>query len=212
MQRSSVSCISSKSNRKLMSSYNGTCHTKIKYHREIPNQKVAIEIFILYNSHTYQQHNKRTLLADLRPMASGGKLPFPPTTRHNSNGHQVSAATPSMDNSTLFLMKISRRAPTNAPILNRNQNDPHISTIIFNTRHSPYIVEELPPPYDALGDIKKNPTNTSVNMNEQFPLTILPDTTLTNTNERTTTAAALILPTAPSPPPPSYSNFDESNK
>ncbi|CAF5207897.1 unnamed protein product, partial [Rotaria magnacalcarata] len=85
--------------------------------------------------------------------------------------------------------------------------------IIFNTRHSPYIVEEPPPPYDRLGDIKKNPTDVSVNMNEQFPLTILPDTTLTNTNERTTTAAAeLILPTAPTPPPPSYSNFDESNK
>ena len=30
------------------SSYNSTCHTNIKYHREIPKPKVAIKILILY--------------------------------------------------------------------------------------------------------------------------------------------------------------------
>ncbi len=79
------------------------------------------------------------------------------------------------------------------------------ATVIYNTQHSPYIFEELPPSYDSLTDIKKHPHNRPTNTNEEFQLTVLP-----NTNDEVTSAA--ILPTAPTPPPPFYIDLNESNK
>jgi hypothetical protein len=89
-----------------------------------------------------------------------------------------------------------------------------VATIIYNTQHSPFIFEESPPSYDSLADIKKNSHGTTTNTDEQFPLTILPNTTLTNPNQEVT-AAAVILPSAPpisSSRPPSYVNLHELNK
>jgi hypothetical protein len=83
------------------------------------------------------------------------------------------------------------------------------ATVIYNTQHSPYIFEELPPSYDSLTDIKKHPHDRPTNTNEEFQLTVLPNTTLTNTNDEVTSAA--ILPTAPTPPPPFYIDLNESN-
>jgi len=79
------------------------------------------------------------------------------------------------------------------------------ATVIYNTQHSPYIFEELPPSYDSLTDIKKHPHDRPTNTNEEFQLTVLP-----NTNDEVTSAA--ILPTAPTPPPPFYTDMNESNK
>ena len=76
------------------------------------------------------------------------------------------------------------------------------ATIIYNTQHSPFIIEELPPSYDSLAYKKKDLNN----KNEHVQLTPLP-----NSNESVTEAAAAILPSAPSPPP-SYMSHDESNK
>jgi hypothetical protein len=69
------------------------------------------------------------------------------------------------------------------------------ATVIYNTQHSPFIHEELPPSYDSLGEIKKDLRIT----NEHIQLTEVPN------------SANAILPTAPTPPP-SYINLDESNK
>jgi hypothetical protein len=85
-----------------------------------------------------------------------------------------------------------------------------MATVIYNTQHSPFFFEESPPSYDSLANTKKNPNGT-ITSNEQVQLTILPNSTITHTDE-VTSAAALVLPSAPIPPPPVYINLDESNK
>jgi hypothetical protein len=82
--------------------------------------------------------------------------------------------------------------------------------VIYNTQHSPFFFEESPPSYDSLANTKKDPHGT-ITSNEQVQLTILPNPTITHTDE-VTSAAALVLPSAPIPPPPVYINLDESNK
>jgi hypothetical protein len=86
-----------------------------------------------------------------------------------------------------------------------------IATVIYNTQHSPFFFEESPPSYDSLANKKKDLHGTSTS-NEQVQLTILPNTTMTHTNEEVTSAPGLIIPSAPFPPPPSYINLDESTK
>ncbi|CAF3375827.1 unnamed protein product [Rotaria sp. Silwood1] len=108
--------------------------------------------------------------------------------------------------------RISLRTSTNASIVPPDRFDARAATVIYNTQHSPFIFEESPPSYDSLGDIKKalpSNTTTTTNTNQSLPSTILPNTTLADTNE--SIEAAAIIPTAPTPPP-SYINLDESNK
>ena len=83
------------------------------------------------------------------------------------------------------------------------------ATVIYNSQHSPFVFEDSPPPYDSLDVIKKNSPSRTTNPYEPYPLTVLPNITLTNRNEDS--ATAVIPPTAPTPPP-SYSNLGESNK
>jgi hypothetical protein len=82
-------------------------------------------------------------------------------------------------------------------------------TVIYNTQHTPFFFEELPPSYDSLGNLKKDPHGT-ITSNEQVQLTILPNSTVTHPGE-VTNAAPLVIPSAPTPPP-SYINIDQSNK
>ncbi|CAF2402458.1 unnamed protein product [Rotaria sp. Silwood2] len=156
------------------------------------------------------------------------------TTPSSSNGHAVFNNS-SFDRNTFVLMllaillpialivilcvvtyciykynrKLASRTPTDASIVPSDRFDARTATVIYNTQHSPFIFEDLPPSYDSLGDSKKHPSSTTTNPNEQFSLTILPNTTLTDTDERI--EAVVIDPTAPTPPP-SYINLDESNK
>ncbi len=100
-------------------------------------------------------------------------------------------------------------------LVSANRSGVPIATIIYNTQHSPFIFEDAPPSYDSLAEIKKDSHGTTrANTNEQFPLTVLPNTTLTNPNEEVTAAAATAkIPSAPiQPPPPPYVNIDELNK
>ena len=55
-----------------------------------------------------------------------------------------------------------------------------IATVVYNPQHNPYMLEELPPSYDSLEEIKKHFHQTTTN-----------NQTVEN-------------PTAPTPPPPSY--------
>lgn len=90
-----------------------------------------------------------------------------------SNGSKISSFFSSKDDFSLLVER--SRSP--------------IATIIYNGQHNPFILEDLPPPYDSLSETKKDP-------NEAIQLTVLP-----NSNHQVTAAASMVRPTAPTPSP-----------